>query len=139
MNNKQTDSITKMLQTICIQNINKSVLILSEKYGFDITEATEFLNINDSSIVINIKDKQLTKSNNIIDTNKPKKTSGYLLYSAHIRSDTKKELTVDDVIPKPQIVVSAIGAKWKALPEEQRVDWNSKAKLLTKSNKPLSV
>ena len=63
-----------------------------------------------------------------VDPNKPKKTSGYLLYSADVREQVKAKLIEDGGEGKPKDVVQAIAAKWKELTDEEKGVWNDKAK-----------
>ena len=65
-----------------------------------------------------------------IDPNKPKKTSGYLLYSADVRQQVKAKLIEDGGEGKPKEVVQAIAAKWKQLKDEEKAVWNDKAKAI---------
>ena len=59
---------------------------------------------------------------------KPKKAkrslTGYQLYAASIRAELVAEM--DDTAPK--LVMKAQGARWKALEQETRDEWNTKAK-----------
>ena len=99
---------------------------LSEKYGFDEKEALEFLEID--GLKEKKKDKKEKKEKKAVDPNKPKKTSGYLLYSADVREQVKAKLIEDGGEGKPKEVVQAIAAKWKALTDEEKALWNDKAK-----------
>jgi len=54
---------------------------------------------------------------------KPRKPSGYILYGSDQRPNIKKE-SPDMKAPD---VMRAIGAGWKALTEEERGEWNTKA------------
>ena len=71
------------------------------------------------------KDKKEKKP---VDTNKPKKTSGYLIYSNSVRAEVKEQLIADGGEGKPKEVVQAIAAKWKELGLEEKTVWNEKAK-----------
>ena len=124
--------IETAIRQMCIDSMTKAVQALSEKYKFDCTEAIEFLELDEVTIKSKTKtekkEKKERKEKKEVDPSKPKKTSGYLLYSADVRPAVKAELTVDGEAPKPQAVVSAIGAKWKALPSDEQEVWNAKAK-----------
>ena len=63
-----------------------------------------------------------------VDPNKPKKTSGYLIYSNSVRAEVKEQLIADGGEGKPKEVVQAIAAKWKQLGDEEKAVWNEKAK-----------
>jgi hypothetical protein len=66
----------------------------------------------------------------VSDEEKPKKkrTSGYLVYSAHMRDSVKTKLTSDGAKLKNQDIMTELGAMWKALSEDERTEWNDKAK-----------
>jgi len=64
------------------------------------------------------------------DEEKPKKkrTSGYLLYSSETREAVKTKLSANDAKFKNQDIMTELGAMWKALSDEERAEWNDKAK-----------
>ena len=73
-------------------------------------------------------DKKEKKEKKVVDPNKPKKTSGYLIYSNSVRAEVKEKLIADGGEGKPKEVVQAIAAKWKELGDEGKAVWNEKAK-----------
>ena len=74
------------------------------------------------------KDKKEKKEKKEADPNKPKKTSGYLIYSGTVRAEVKEQLIAEGGEGKPKEVVQAIAAKWKQLSDEEKAVWNDKAK-----------
>ena len=62
----------------------------------------------------------------------PKKkrgTTGYLLFAKETRPLAKNDITSDEnPSPKPTEVVTEIAKRWKALKDEEREEWNEKAK-----------
>ncbi len=56
--------------------------------------------------------------------------SGYLLFSNAMREDVKVALTSDsgDEKPKPQAVTTELARRWKELEQDEREEWNTKAK-----------
>ena len=76
------------------------------------------------------KEKKMKKVKEV-DPNKPKKTTGYLIYSNTVRADVKEKLIADGGDGKPKEVVQAIAAKWKLLTYEEKNWWNAKAKELS--------
>ena len=79
--------------------------------------------------VVEKKDsKKEKKEKKVVDPSKPKKTSGYLIYSSSVRAEVKEKLIADGGEGKPKEVVQAIAAKWKGLGEEEKAVWNEKAK-----------
>ena len=121
-----SDAVDKMMKNMFAETMESCVAKLSEKYGFDEKEALEFLEID--GLKEKKKDKKEKKEKKAVDPNKPKKTSGYLLYSADVREQVKAKLIEDGGEGKPKEVVQAIAAKWKALTDEEKALWNDKAK-----------
>ena len=74
------------------------------------------------------KEKKDKKEKKEVDPNKPKKTSGYLIYSNSVRAEVKEQLIADGNEGKPKEVVQAIAVKWKELTDEEKAVWNEKAK-----------
>ena len=74
------------------------------------------------------KEKKEKKEKKQVDPNKPKKTSGYLIYSNSVRAEVKEQLIAGGGEGKPKEVVQAIAAKWKELGDEGKAVWNEKAK-----------
>ena len=73
-------------------------------------------------------EKKEKKEKKEVDPNKPKKTSGYLIYSSSVRQEVKAKLIEDGGEGKPKEVVQAIAVKWKELTDEEKAVWNEKAK-----------
>jgi len=120
-------AVDKMMKNMFAETMEACVAKLSEKYGFDEKEALEFLEIDGLKEKKEEKKKE-KKEKKEVDPNKPKKTSGYLLYSADVREQVKAKLIEDGGEGKPKDVVQAIAAKWKALTDEEKAVWNDKAK-----------
>ena len=59
---------------------------------------------------------------------KTKRISGYILYSKANRDDVKVELTNDEEKPKNTDIMCKLAENWKALSDEERAEWNAKAK-----------
>jgi hypothetical protein len=120
-------AVDKMMKSMFAETMEACVAKLSEKYGFDEKEALEFLEIDGLKEKKEEKKKE-KKEKKEVDPNKPKKTSGYLLYSADVRQQVKAKLIEDGGEGKPKDVVQAIAAKWKELKDEEKAVWNDKAK-----------
>jgi DNA-binding FrmR family transcriptional regulator len=119
-------AVDKMMKNMFAETMESCVAKLSEKYGFDEKEALEFLQID--GLKEKKAEKKEKKEKKEVDPNKPKKTSGYLLYSADVREQVKAKLIEDGGEGKPKEVVQAIAAKWKALKDEEKAVWNDKVK-----------
>jgi hypothetical protein len=122
-----SSAVDKMMKNMFAETIEACVTKLSEKYGFDEKEALEFLEIDGLKEKKEEKKKE-KKEKKEVDPNKPKKTSGYLLYSADVRQQVKTKLIEDGGEGKPTDVVQGIAAKWKELKDEEKAVWNDKAK-----------
>ena len=136
------------VREMCGDAMAQAVASLAEKYEFDADEASRFLELDSIKIARKRgpspkkseetkskkepKSKKETKTKTDEDKPKTKRApTGYLMYSKAVREEVKTELTaalVDDNKLKPQDVVVAIAAKWKALEQEERDEWNTKAK-----------
>ena len=72
------------------------------------------------------------KSDDEDEKPKSKRVSGYILYSKATRDEVKDMLTTeqndDDVKIKSTDIMKALGKMWKELSEEEREQWNAKAK-----------
>jgi len=129
---------------MCGDAMAQAVAALSEKYGFDADEATRFLELESIKIArkrgpsSKTDDKPVTKTKKATKTkkdekeDKPKRSpTGYLLFSKALREEVKAELTEklgEDEKLKPQGIVSQLAVRWKALEQDERDEWNSKAK-----------
>mgnify|MGYP006115571217 CR=1 FL=1 len=135
------------VREMCGDAMAQAVASLAEKYDFDADEATRFLDLDEIKIArkrgpspkkeetpskSKSKSKKETKTKTDEDKPKTKRSpTGYLMYSKAVRDEVKTELTAalgEDEKLKPQEVVVAIAAKWKALDQEERDEWNTKAK-----------
>ena len=133
------NQIESAIHEMCSDAMTLAVSALAEKYGFDADEANRFLADTDVKIVHKRgpspkKDKESKKATKTKTdkSDKPKRgKTGYLLYADEVRAEVKAELTAelgeDDKL-KPQDVVKAIAARWKAEDQEVRDEWNAKAK-----------
>ena len=77
------------------------------------------------------KKSKAAKKEVVSDEEKPKKkrTSGYLLYSSENREVVKTKLTADGAKLKNQDIMTKLGAMWQALSDEEKAEWNDKAKV----------
>jgi hypothetical protein len=139
------------VQDIIVKCVTESVHALAKKHGFDVKEALASLDIGNmaAKATDETKAKPLTakekkalvaaeKAKAKEDKPKKEKTkrapTGYMLYSADQRPDVKKELTdalADGEKLKPQLVLSKLGANWKAEDQAVRDKWNITAKTAT--------
>ena len=73
------------------------------------------------------KEKETTNKDG--SPKKKRGTTGYLLFAKETRPLAKNDITTDEnPSPKPTEVVTEIAKRWKALEDEEREEWNEKAK-----------
>ena len=71
------------------------------------------------------------------DSDEPKKKrgpTGYLVFSGATRAEVKAALIEAGESTNPKDVTRELARRWKALTEEEREEWNSKAKQLKDSD-----
>ena len=87
---------------------------------------------NTSSEKVDKKPKKSKKEKPVSDDEKPKKVSGYILYSKAKREEAianiKTENGDEDYKPKSTEVMKELGRMWKEVDESVRDEWNAKAK-----------
>ena len=131
--------IESCIRSMCNDAMAQAVAALAEKYGFDADEANRFLAETEVKIVHkrgpSPKKEKAGKKETKTKADKGEKPkrgkTGYLLYADEVRAEVKAELEAelgDDEKMKPQDVVKAIAARWKAEDQEVRDEWNAKAK-----------
>ena len=123
-------AIQGAIQTMCTDAVSQAVRALSAKYEFDLKEAIAHLNLDK----IEIKAGGKASSGKKATADKPKTkrgTTGYLMFTCHSRSEVTAEMTkalADGEKLKPSQVVTELGARWKALSDDEKSEWNDKAK-----------
>ena len=133
--------IESAIREMCADAMSQAVAALAEKYSFDADEASRFLAEKEIKIAhkrgpapkADKEPKKTTKAKaDKPKTDKPKRgKTGYLLYADEVRAEVKAELEGElgeDEKLKPQDVVKAIAARWKAEDQDVRDEWNARAK-----------
>ena len=134
------------IREMCGDAMSQAVAALADKYGFDAEEANRFLGCSELKLVrkrgpspkvgpdAKTKKEPKAKKEPKSDDDKPKPKrakTGYLLYADEVRAETRSalesELEEGEKL-KPQDVVRAIAALWKAEDQEVRDEWNTTAK-----------
>lgn len=130
-------AIQGAIQSMCEDAIGQAITALSTKYGFDAEEAQRELNLGK----IKISATTTKASHKKTPSDKPKRgPTGYLVFSKEMRADVKAQLESElgeDEKLKPQQVVTALAARWKQLSDEEKEEWNSKAKAASTSDDEL--
>ena len=132
--NRPTTKITEEMYNVLLKEFHKDKGIRERAEQISIgTRKREEVALEESDSPLppkkeDKKEKKQKKEKKEVDPNKPKKTSGYLLYSADVREQVKAKLIEGGGEGKPKDVVQAIAAKWKALTDEETAVWNDKAK-----------
>ena len=117
-----------------IETLTARVNTLEEKLGK--LEAFVYVSsendTNTSSEKVDKKPKKSKKEKPVSDDEKPKKVSGYILYSKAKREEAianiKTENGDEDYKPKSTEVMKELGRMWKELDDSDRVEWNATAK-----------
>jgi len=118
------------IQSMCEDAIGQAIKALSEKYGFDSDEARRELKLGK----IQVKAAASKGSSKKDSAEKPKSKrgkTGYLLYTGELRAEVKAEMEAelaDGEKLKPQDVVTKLAARWKELSDDEKAEWNDKAK-----------
>ena len=124
-------AIQGAIQSMCADAVGQAVRALSEKYSFDLKEAMGSLNLDKFEIKAATKASGKKKTET---TDKPKTkrgTTGYLMYTGELRKEVTDEMVqslADGEKLKPSQVVTELAGRWKALSEEEKAEWNEKAK-----------
>ena len=123
-------AIQAAIQTMCADAVGQAVRALSEKYNFDLKEAMGTLSLDKFEIKTATKASAKKKG---VTTDKPKKrgTTGYLMYTGELRKEVSDEMAkslADGEKLKPSQVVTELAGRWKALSDDERSEWNEKAK-----------
>ena len=124
------------VREMCGDAVSQAVAALADKYGFDQEEALRELNLGELKLTRKrgpSPKKETEKSvSKKAKEDKPKRAkTGYLLYADNCRTEVQAELSAalaDGTKLKPQDVVKAIAARWKAEEAEVRTAWNEQAK-----------
>ena len=140
-------AIENAVREMCTDAMTQTVAALSERYGFNLDDANRFLSESDIKIVrkrggsvnsdtseVKPNSKGTGKTSPTPDKPKRAKT-GYLMFCDENRSVIKEQL-VDEGSekPKPQDVIKVLAARWKELSEDERVQWQTKAKALSSNS-----
>ena len=115
-----------------IELLNDRVIALEKQLALLLSEKATHTNETKKEK----KEKKETKTPKSEDSEKPKKkrTSGYIIYSNAHRDEVKESLSTDDEKPKNTDIMKTLAANWKALSDEERTQWNTKAKEIVSSD-----
>ena len=118
------------IQSMCEDAIGQAIKALSEKYGFDSDEARRELKLG--KIQVKAAASKGSSKKDYADKPKSKRgKTGYLLYTGELRAEVKAEMEAelaDGEKLKPQDVVTKLAARWKELSDDEKAEWNDKAK-----------
>ena len=136
------------IKNMCNDTMAQTIATLATKYGFDVDEANRFMDTTPIKLVRKSgpspkkgkepkepkepKEKKSVTKKKDDGTDKPKRAkTGYLLFQSDVRPVIREELSEnleEDEKLKPQDVVKEIAIRWKALEQDERDEWNKKAK-----------
>ena len=121
-----TDFYISLLTTIMearVAELENKVKQLMMQVGVDMPEKKK-----------NSKKSPTPKETTDEESKKKKSATGYLLYANDIRASVKQSLIdAGTENPKPTDVIKEVAKLWKALPDEDRDKWNTKAKTTTET------
>jgi len=134
--------IDSAIKEMCADAMSQAVAALAEKYGFDAEEANRFLALGDLKLGRKRgpapKAAKEPKASKASKETKPKRAkTGYLLYGDEIREEVRAELESEleeGSKLKPQDVIRAIAARWKAEDADEQAEWKQRAKALVSSD-----
>ena len=124
-------AIQGAIQSMCADAVGQAVRALSEKYSFDIKEAMGSLNLDNFEIIAATKASRKKKTETTNKAKTKRGTTGYLMYTGELRKNVTDEMTqslADGEKIKPSQVVTELAGRWKALSDDERSEWNDKAK-----------
>ena len=129
-------ALDESIKSVCTDAVQQAVEVLAAKYGFDKEEAARELNLGEMKLQrkrgpASKKSVSKAEKKSKSKEDKPKKRkTGYLLFSDEMRADIK-ELLLENLEEgeklKPQDTVRELAAQWKALPDEEKAEWNERA------------
>ena len=105
--------------------------MLAKKYGFDAEEEARALNLDDLKVTKTTSKGAKAKKT---EGDKPKVKrgpTGYLMFTKDARPAVKAEMEAEleeGEKLKPQLVVTELAKRWKALSAEEQAKWNEAAK-----------
>jgi gluconate kinase len=124
-------AIQGAIQSMCADAVGQAVRALSEKYSFDLKEAMGSLNLDKFEIKAATKASGKKKTDTSDKPKTKRGTTGYLMYTGELRKEVTDEMAqslADGEKLKPSQVVTELAGRWKALSEEEKAEWNEKAK-----------
>jgi len=124
-------AIQGAIQSMCADAVGQAVRALSEKYSFDLKEAMGSLNLDKFEIKAATKASGKKKTDTADKPKTKRGTTGYLMYTGELRKEVTDEMAkslADGEKIKPSQVVTELAGRWKALSDEEKAEWNEKAK-----------
>tara|TARA_B100000035_G_C20784670_1_gene458438 strand:+ start:156 stop:533 length:378 start_codon:yes stop_codon:yes gene_type:complete len=122
-------TIELLLQRVELLEKQISILLADKKFD---EEKVHDIKPNKEKKQKKEKKSKISNDSDEESKSKKKRISGYLLYSSAMRYDVKNDLFGDDK-PKNSDIMVELGKRWKALTDEEREEWNNKAKDIKES------
>ena len=111
-----------------IEMLAERVAVLEKQMASLLANPVGEVEIVDKSKASNKPKKEKKDKDSDDDKPKTKRISGYILYSKANRDDVKAELSSEEEKPKNTDIMCKLAENWKALSDEERSEWNAKAK-----------
>ena len=124
-------AIQGAIESMCADAVGQAVRALSEKYSFDLKEAMGSLNLDKFEIKAATKASGKKKTDTSDKPKTKRGTTGYLMYTGELRKEVTDEMAkslADGEKIKPSQVVTELAGRWRALSDEEKAEWNEKAK-----------
>jgi hypothetical protein len=130
-------SFTDAIKEIANEARFSAVQALAVKYGFDPSEALEFLGESEPKLVqkrgSGPKNAKAKPKDAEAKPKAKRPPTGYLIFSKENREQTRQDLSLklgEGEKLKPQLVVKELAARWAALGEEEREAWKEQAAMM---------
>lgn len=142
-----SSTVGASLEGMCTDAVRQATALLAKEFNFDFDTAEKMLRLDD--LKVTTKDTPVKNAKKVTKESKGKKTksksdsdseekpkvkrgpTGYLLYANSVRADITAELKAEiegDGKVKSSDVTKVLGPRWKALSDEDKAEWNTKAK-----------
>ena len=130
-------ALTSAIQDLHSQTVMTCADALAAKYGFDPEEAKRFLAASDGLATKSGGKVKASKGKTKVveatgdEASKPKRAkTGYLVFMSEMRPTVTQEMILEGDVEKvqPQEVIKELARRWKALSEDEKEHWKTKAK-----------
>ena len=119
--------------SVTIEMLAERVAVLEKQMASLLANKVEEVEVVEKSKATKKPKKEKKDKDSDDEKPKTKRISGYIIYSKANRDDVKEMLSSDDDKPKNTDIMCKLAENWKALSDEERAEWNAKAKEIKES------